>query len=131
MAQFKKHFTLAEARALLPELRKVLAQAQNCQTRLRTVEDRLAKKTEKIRTDHGSPEVNSMLRHVAQLRSVLHQLDDWGIVVKDLDRGLVDFPHLQDGQEVFLCWEIDEDDIEFWHPLDVGYAGRERLEPPG
>ena len=127
MPEYAKHFTLAEARALLPELRRVLLRAQDCQTRLRTVEDRLAKKTAKILADHGSPEVNAMLRHVAQLRSLLRQLDDWGIVVKDLDRGLVDFPHLQDGQEVFLCWELDEDDIEFWHDIEAGYAGRERL----
>ena len=49
------------------------------------------------------------------------------IIVKDLDRGLVDFPTLRGGQEVFLCWENGEEDIEFWHDLDSGYAGRERL----
>jgi len=49
-------------------------------------------------------------------------------VVKDLDRGLVDFPSLKGDKEVFLCWEQDEDDIQFWHDLDSGYAGRERLE---
>jgi hypothetical protein len=49
------------------------------------------------------------------------------VVIKDFDRGLVDFPHLREGREVFLCWELDEDDIEFWHDLDTGYSGRERL----
>ena len=50
-----------------------------------------------------------------------------GVQVKDFDRGLLDFPHILDGREVFLCWELDEDDIEFWHDIDAGYAGRERL----
>jgi hypothetical protein len=50
-----------------------------------------------------------------------------GIQIKDLDRGLVDFPHLRNGREVFLCWELEDDDIEFWHDLDAGYPGRERL----
>jgi hypothetical protein len=50
-----------------------------------------------------------------------------GVQIKDFDRGLVDFPHLRDGREVFLCWELDEDDIAFWHDIDGGYAGRERL----
>jgi hypothetical protein len=45
-----------------------------------------------------------------------------------LARGLVDFPALLGGKEVFLCWESDEDDIEFWHDLESGYGGRERLE---
>ena len=49
------------------------------------------------------------------------------IQVKDLQRGLVDFPAMLEGREVFLCWEQDEEDIEFWHELDGGYAGRERL----
>jgi hypothetical protein len=50
------------------------------------------------------------------------------IQVKDLDRGLVDFPAYIGGKEVFLCWENGEDDIEFWHDLESGYAGREKLE---
>jgi hypothetical protein len=49
------------------------------------------------------------------------------IQVKDLRRGLLDFPALRDGREVFLCWEKDEEDIEFWHDLETGYGGRERL----
>ena len=49
------------------------------------------------------------------------------IQVKDIDRGLMDFPAIIGGKEVFLCWEQDEEDIEFWHELDAGYAGRERL----
>jgi hypothetical protein len=43
-------------------------------------------------------------------------------------RGLVDFPAIMGGKEVFLCWESDEDDIEFWHDLETGYGGREKLE---
>jgi hypothetical protein len=50
------------------------------------------------------------------------------IVVKDLFRGLVDFPAILDGKEVFLCWESGEADIEFWHDLESGYSGREKLE---
>ena len=49
------------------------------------------------------------------------------IFVKDPDRGLVDFPAIVGGREVFLCWELDEDDIKFWHDIDSGFAGRERL----
>jgi len=49
------------------------------------------------------------------------------IQLKDIDRGLIDFPSFLGGKEVFLCWELGEDDVEFWHELDTGYAGRERL----
>lgn len=47
--------------------------------------------------------------------------------IKDLDRGLVDFPSFRQNREVFLCWEEGETDIEFWHDLSAGYGGRERL----
>jgi hypothetical protein len=50
------------------------------------------------------------------------------IQIKDLERGLVDFPAFIDGNEVFLCWEESEPDIQFWHPLDAGFAGREKIE---
>jgi hypothetical protein len=64
-----------------------------------------------------------MLQFSAQLRHI----QGLGVQIKDFDRGLVDFPHLREGREVFLCWELDEDDIAFWHDIDAGYAGRERL----
>ena len=50
-----------------------------------------------------------------------------GAVVKDLELGLVDFPSLRDGEEVFLCWRVGEDEIGFWHPVDEGFAGRRPL----
>ena len=49
------------------------------------------------------------------------------IQIKDLERGLIDFPAIRGGREIFLCWEKDEEDIEYWHELDTGFAGREKL----
>jgi hypothetical protein len=71
--------------------------------------------------------VNEWVRTLADLRLALEEFRTREIVIKDLDRGLIDFPAIIGGREVFLCWEKDEDDIEFWHDLDSGYAGRERL----
>jgi hypothetical protein len=48
-------------------------------------------------------------------------------VLRDIDRGLIDFPAVIDGQEVYLCWELDEERIGFWHELDTGYGGRQAL----
>ena len=55
------------------------------------------------------------------------EFDARGIVLRDLDRGLIDFPSLRDGREVYLCWIDGETDIGFWHELDAGYAGRQEL----
>jgi hypothetical protein len=62
------------------------------------------------------------------LRSALVELQEMEIVLRDLERGLVDFPTLRDGREVYLCWvEREEDAIGYWHDLDAGFAGRQPL----
>ena len=79
------------------------------------------------RCDLGGETVNAWIRAMADFGGVLREFQRREIQIKDLDRGLVDFPAIIGGKEVFLCWEQDEEDIEFWHDLDAGYAGRERL----
>ena len=77
--------------------------------------------------DLGGEAVNSWVRTMAEMREVFMEFHQREIQIKDLERGLVDFPAFVAGKEVFLCWEQDEDDVEFWHELDTGYAGREPL----
>lgn len=62
-----------------------------------------------------------------EMRSALVELQAMEVVLRDLDRGLVDFPSIRDGREVFLCWEEGEDEVEYWHDLDAGYGGRRPL----
>ena len=62
-----------------------------------------------------------------EMRSALVELQEMEVVLRDLDRGLVDFPSIRDGEEVFLCWEEGEDEIGFWHELEAGYGGRRPL----
>ena len=64
---------------------------------------------------------------VQRIRRVQSELDAVDIVLRDVDRGLVDFPALRDGEEVYLCWLIEEDEISFWHEPNAGFAGREPL----
>ena len=77
--------------------------------------------------DVGGTTVNDWVRSLAELKNILQEFDTRQIQVKDLERGLIDFPTILAGREVFLCWELDEEDIEFWHDLDTGFAGRARL----
>jgi hypothetical protein len=62
-----------------------------------------------------------------ELQRTAVAFDEREIVLRDLDRGLVDFPALREGREVYLCWVDGEDDIAFWHDLDAGFAGRRPL----
>jgi hypothetical protein len=125
--QFTKHYTVDEARALIPQLRQWLEKVQLIRTRLDKQDDRLAQLLN-AGNDCGGPLVNDWLRNVSALRKILHKFHLLEIQVKDINRGLVDFPAIKGGREVFLCWEMDEDDVEYWHDLDTGYAGREKLD---
>jgi hypothetical protein len=63
-----------------------------------------------------------------EVRRLLETIEGSGILLRDIDRGLVDFPAVLDGREVYLCWELGEDDVAYWHDMDAGYGGREPLE---
>ena len=65
--------------------------------------------------------------HEATLRECMEQLDEWGIQLKDPERGLIDFPHERDGVVVLLCFELSETELAFWHPIETGYAGRQPI----
>ena len=62
------------------------------------------------------------------MRELLGSIQGLGIVVRDIDRGLIDFPAIRDQREVYLCWELDEERIAFWHDLESGYGGRRPLD---
>jgi hypothetical protein len=125
--QFQKHFTLGEARTLLPHLRQIFQDIHRRRDRIRDCDDKLAKLLRQTGNDLGGRMVNGLLMDLLQMNGQLQRIQKMGVIVKDLERGLLDFPSVRDGREVFLCWELDENDIEFWHDLDAGYAGRERL----
>jgi hypothetical protein len=124
--QFQKHYTRGEARGLLTQVREWLRRAVQLRGELAKLEKRL-NGLMAPGSDLGGEWVNAWVRTLAGLDAVLREFQQREIQIKDLDRGLVDFPAIIGGKEVFLCWEQDEEDIEFWHDLDAGYAGRERL----
>ena len=124
--QFHKHYTREEARDLLPQIRQWLKRIAQLHPDVEKFEGRLGGLMAPG-ADLGGPLVNSWVRTLADIEEVLLEFQRREIQVKDIQRGLVDFPAIIGGKEVFLCWEQDEEDIEFWHELDAGYAGRERL----
>jgi hypothetical protein len=124
--RFEKHYTREEARALLPQVRQWLKQLSEARRRL----DERDKRVGSLLAggnDVGGEAVNQWVRTIADIKQTLLEFHRREIQIKDLDRGLIDFPAIIGGKEVFLCWEQGEEDIEFWHDLQSGYAGRERL----
>jgi hypothetical protein len=124
--RFGKHYTREEATALVPQLRQWLDQLRQHQGELQHCDQRIEGMMAGG-NDLGGDLVNKWIRTLASMQSILTEFQRREIQIKDIERGLVDFPAIIGGKEVFLCWEQDEDDVEFWHELDTGYAGREKL----
>lgn len=124
--RYQKHYTVDEARALLPEIRQSL-------NRLNLLRKQIARYDEQSGPmlqqgeDLGGSRVNSWIGNFSEFKQLMAGFAEREIQIKDLERGLIDFPAIVGGREVFLCWEQDDEDIEFWHDLDSGYVGRERL----
>jgi hypothetical protein len=124
--QFEKHYTCEEVNALLPQIRKWLMQLNRLREDLHRYEKRLSGMTGQG-NDLGGETVNNWIRALADMQAMLSEFQRREIFIKDLQRGLLDFPALIAGKEVFLCWESDEESVEFWHDLETGFGGRERL----
>jgi hypothetical protein len=124
--QFQKHYTREEARALLPQIRKWLHRLARLRLDIET-NDRRLEGLLASGQDLGGDMVNKSMQLLAEIKPLLLEFQSREIFIKDMERGLIDFPALIGGREVFLCWEKDDEDIEFWHDIDSGYAGREPL----
>jgi hypothetical protein len=121
-----RHYTLAEARGELAWLRSRLAAMRRARARLSDEEARRALAA--VAPGNGGGHAGTAAGNAfLELQRAVAGLDRREIVLRDLDRGLVDFPSLRDGREVYLCWVDGEADIEYWHELDAGYAGRRAL----
>ena len=126
---FRHHYTLEEARALLPQVRQWLERLVQARRQILQFEfDDPVGEATTAGQDVGGPDINRNVTAMVEAKAVLREFQEREIQIKDVNRGLIDFPAIVDGREVFLCWEQGEDDIEFWHDLETGYGGREKLE---
>ncbi len=121
-----RHYTLEEARALLPWVAEQLIALRDARDRLEDSDARRSLANGSSGNGGGSPG-KQVSEAFLELRGGMAALDEREIVLRDLDRGLIDFPAIRNGREVYLCWIDGEGDIAFWHDLDAGYAGRQAL----
>lgn len=123
----ERHFTRAEASALLPQLTTLLSQLRDAKDELTDTETHEAL-SEAAPTNGGGEQGRRVGIAFLEVRRLIDTVEQAGIVLRDIDRGLVDFPALIDGREVYLCWELGEEEVAYWHNLEGGYGGREPLD---
>jgi hypothetical protein len=125
-------YSLAEANAMLPLLRAILRDVTALQADLRERYERLVRlqKTEgmdKVHRDEVQQMIEDFERAQDKMREYEFELEKLSVELKDYDTGLIDFRHMKDGREVYLCWKLGEPEVAHWHELDAGFGGRQKI----
>ncbi len=117
-----KYFTPSEAKKTLPLVSKIVSDILDTSREMRLIADEIGGKVE------NDPRIQKLADNV---ESFMQELEEIGCFFKDwnFSIGLVDFPAIIDGKEVFLCWRTDEDDIMYYHEMETGFAGRKLIPP--
>ena len=123
----KKTFTLSEARAMLPQLRSLLGLVREERALLVRLQPQINKARAKAELNGGSPYGALYLERAFRFTEALELIEQTGVLVKDFQVGLIDFPYEYQGRIVYLCWKPDEDELEWWHEVDDGFAGRQPI----
>jgi hypothetical protein len=121
-----RHYTVAEANAALGWVKERIDRLRAAREGLSDEEAREAL-SEAAPGNGGGEPGRVVSAAFLELRDALHELQAVEVVLRDLDRGLVDFPAIREGEEIYLCWEEGEDEIGWWHDAWSGYAGRQPL----
>jgi hypothetical protein len=133
-AQKRKYFTTAEANATLPLVRVIVRDITELARNIRDRHERLARLPSGPKASLGEvyqeemQQIQSALdRDQDRMLEFETELNGLGIELKDYFSGLIDFPSIRDGREVYLCWRLGEPAVTFWHELDAGFAGRQKI----
>ena len=117
-------YTAEEANALLPSLRTALQRIRHARQVVLSGGERI-RQTAPL--DGGGEEGREFWEALQTLRREVEGLNERGILLRDPESGLIDFPARRDGREIFLCWRLGEERIQYWHGPDSGFAGRKPL----
>lgn len=123
MNQYSRHFTIDEARSLLPHVKYRISEIMKLKKSIDKIGFNIY--TRKYRPGFNPDTLTEFPDEFVQLMELIQSLQEDGVLVKSLEIGLVDFPAIRpNGEEVFLCWKDGEADINYWHSLNGGYQGR-------
>lgn len=131
-----RRFYLSEAESLLPQVKEWLREALELKTVCQEAEQKIEALSQKVMlyggiiVDRERAQAVRQRRETSleQLKTTVERIQETGCLVKDLDKGLVDFPTLFRGEEVYLCWMMGEPAIGFWHRVEDGFPGRKPID---
>lgn len=122
-----RYFTLPEANATLQAIKPLIEEILALRQAILDQREAVWPVIQRAVGNGGSQAASQLALEFNRMDALVHQIQDTGVIVKDLNIGLLDFPHLKEGREVYLCWKHGEDSIAFWHEVEAGYAGRQPI----
>ncbi|MCA9971010.1 MAG: DUF2203 domain-containing protein [Anaerolineales bacterium] len=122
-----KYFTVQEANDLLPQIAPLMGQLLERRARAVTRRQALGPLLDDYRSNVGGTAASELVRDFDAIETLLQQIVGFGVEVKDVNAGLIDFLSRRDGREVYLCWRYGEPRIAFYHDLETGFNGRQPL----
>jgi hypothetical protein len=125
----QRYFTLEQARATLEIIRPLVAEIMAIRQSILDQEPEVWPVVAKAAGNGGSKVASQLAQEFGRLDQAIREILATGALLKDINLGLVDFPAMQDGREIYLCWKHGEETIAFWHEIDAGFSGRQPLTP--
>jgi hypothetical protein len=123
-----RHYTIEQANAVRAWVTERVQWIRDAQARLAALGQRAIAAVDALDGQEGGGYPGrEVAGPLVELSRAVGELEAVDIVLRDVDRGLIDFPSIRDGEEVYLCWLLDEDEVRFWHHPDAGFAGRRPL----
>ena len=122
------YFTLQEANETLNAIRPWMDEVQTIRQKILANQPEAWPALEKSVGNGGNRALSKMIQDFEKLDALVHRIQDTGALIKDINLGLLDFPALREGHEVYLCWQYGEGEIAFWHEIEAGFAGRQPIE---
>ena len=123
-----QYFTLEEANEALKVTHPLMNEVQAIRQKILANQPEAWPAIEKSAGNGGNRALSDMVQDFERFDMLIHQIQDTGAQIKDINIGLLDFSALKDGREVYLCWQYGEGEIAFWHEVEAGYAGRQPIE---
>src|SRR5215471_608723 len=120
----QRTFTVDEANNLIPKLRRLLRRLIRHRGQLVDLNSEIQKARDNAENNGGSFRGGQYLIELVKFSECAQMVETLGVIIKDLDVGLCDFPHVRDGRIVYLCWKLGEDEVGWWHDIERGFAGR-------
>ena len=125
MSESQRYFTLEEALAALEVIRPLVAEIMEIRQSILEQEPEVWPVVAKAAGNGGNRVASQLAQEFERLDQTIRAILATGAVLKDINLGLVDFPALQEGREIYLCWKYGEETISFWHEVDGGFSGRQ------